>query len=123
MIKVPFIEAFHVAMRWKIMPSTPYQNSNKINAIKTPILPLHNKANRVIPIEHSQKFYMQNPADISYHRGRLSTVIFPFSALFKLGIKDSATCFQRIIKPNQRDQQHWRGTRSARYWATTCCTN
>lgn len=52
-----FVSAFRVLTRYKIYPFDKFQNLNKIENVKCPVLFIHGKRDEIIPFRHSEILY------------------------------------------------------------------
>lgn len=67
-IESPFISAFRLYTRIPILLFDKFNNLKKINKIKAPILIIHGKNDRIIPLWHGEKLYKQANATTFFCR-------------------------------------------------------
>ena len=56
-LESPFTSAFRVVIRIKLVPFDKFNNIDKIKKVNCPVLVIHGKSDRIIPISHGQRLF------------------------------------------------------------------
>lgn len=56
-LEAPFLSAFRVLTRVRLLPWDKFDNTSKIRRVRAPVLVIHGRSDRVIPFWHGQRMY------------------------------------------------------------------